>query len=85
MGTKNVVRKRVAYRVGLDNVPRLTETGEGTCAATGAWTAPDTFTIEYEPVGNSNRGKWTFLFVGDEIIVVEDGVTGTYTYQGKIA
>ena len=43
--------EQVAYRVGLDNVPRLTETGQGTYAATETWTAPDTFTIEYELVG----------------------------------
>lgn len=76
--------EQIHYQVGLDNIPRLTETGEGTYAATGAWIAPDTFTIEYELVGYSNRGKWTFTFGGDAIIVEEDGVTGTYTYQGRI-
>lgn len=76
--------EQVAYRVGLDNVPRLTETGEGTYAATGAWTAADTFTIGYELVGYSNRGKWRLTFANEEIVVEEDAVTGTYTYEGKM-
>lgn len=75
----------VIYQVGLDNVPRTTETGDDIYAAAGAWTAPDTFTIEYEQVGYSNRGKWTLTFAGDEIVVEEGSVTGTYTYRGRSA
>lgn len=73
----------VNYPVGLDNVCRLTESNGDTYAAIGSWTAPDTFAIEYEQVGYSNRGKWTLRFADDEIVIEEVGVTGKYTYRGK--
>lgn len=75
---------RFHYRIGLDNVYRFTATSGGTYAAVGAWTAPDTFSIEYELVGYSTSGQWTLTFDHDEIVVEEDGVTGTYTYRGRI-
>lgn len=75
---------RISYRVGLDNIPRMSETAGGVYAAVGSWTSPDTFSIEYERVGYSTRGKWSFTFEGNEIVVREAGVTGDYTYRGRM-
>ena len=74
----------VSYRVGLDNVQRLTESNGKTHAAVGKWVASDTFVINYELVGYTTRDRWTLTFEKDEIAVEEVGVTGVYTYKGKM-
>lgn len=76
--------EQIVYDVGLDNVPRMTPTAEGTFAAVGAWETPDVFTIEYELVGYSNRGKWRLTLSADAISVEEHGVTGLYHYKGRV-
>lgn len=75
--------EEVHYQVGLDNTHRLTETGDGTYAAVGSWTTPDTFVIEYELIGYSTLGRWVLTFDGEGIVVEEVGVTGVYSYGGR--
>jgi len=72
-------------QVGLDNVQRLAETNGKTYAAVGYWSAPNTFSIDYELVGYSTQDKWILSFSADEIAIQEIGVTGAYTYKGKLA
>ena len=73
----------VNYRIGLNNVYRLTESNGDIYAAVGSWTTPDTFVIDYELVGYSTRGKWILTFNNEGIDVEEVGVTGIYNYSGK--
>lgn len=73
----------VSYRIGLDNVYHFTETANGTFAAVGVWSSPDTFEISYQQIGYSNPGKWSLTFKNDVIEVVEVGVTGEYKYLGE--
>lgn len=73
----------VAYQIGLDDTYRLTPVHDDTYAAKGSWTAPNTFCIDYERVGYSNRGRWRLTFENNEVIVEEVGVTGTYIYRGR--
>lgn len=72
----------VSYRIGLDNVLRLTETNDSVFAAVGEWTSPSTFLLKVEIVGYSTFDKWEFTFDGDEISVVEYSVAGAHTYRG---
>lgn len=73
----------VHMQIGLDNVPRLTETNNHTYAAVGYWSAPDTFTIEYEVVGYSTQDQWNLIFTDDRITVEEiNEITGVKTYSG---
>lgn len=74
----------VNYEIGLNDVYRLTENNGETWSAVGHWAEPNTFIIDYELVGYSTRGKWNLTFSADEIAVEEVGVTGTYTYGGRI-
>ena len=76
-------RDAVHYQIGLDNIHRLSESNGDTYAAVGSWTTPNTFCVDYELVGYSNRGKWRLTFTDDEIAVEEVGVTGEYSYRGK--
>jgi hypothetical protein len=62
----------------------LTESDGDTYAALGSWEGPDTFVIDYELIGYTNRGRWTLTFTEDEIDVEEVGVTGSYTYRGTM-
>ena len=73
----------VHYQVGLDDTHRVTETGDGTYAAVGSWTTPDTFVIEYQLSGYSTLGRWVLTFDGEDIAVEEVGVTGAYSYEGS--
>ena len=72
----------VSFRVGLDNVLRLTETNDSVFAAVGEWTSPNTFNLEVEIVGYSTFDRWEFTFDGDEIIVIEYSIAGAFTYGG---
>ena len=74
----------INMHVGLDNVYRMAESNGKTYAAVGYWSTPDTFTLDYELVGYSTQDKWILTFHDDEIAVQEIGVTGAYTYKGKI-
>lgn len=73
----------VAFRVGLDGVPRSTPTGMGVFSAAGRWTSPTTFAMEVEIVGYSTFDRWEFRFAGDEVRVTEFSIAGDYTYTGK--
>ncbi len=73
----------VNYQIGLDNTHRLTKSNGGTYAAVGSWTTPSTFSIDYELIGYSTKGKWTLAFDNEGITIEEVGVTGTYSYKGK--
>ena len=75
---------RVSYEIGLNNVYRMTDSNNDTYAVMGSWTSPNTFVIDYELVGYSSRGKWKLTFEKDVILVQEHGVTGQYTYRGKM-
>ena len=75
--------KKVNIKIGLDNVYRLTKVKGDTYAAIGEWTDPDTFTIHYELIGYSAKGQWQLKFLGDQIMVHEEGVTGAYSYSGS--
>ena len=77
--TKEV--EQVAYKVGLNNVNRLTVSNGNKYAAIGRWETPNKFIIEYELIGYSNRGKWILTFEGEQILVEEVGVTGTFKYK----
>jgi len=76
-------KEHIEYKVGLDNQYRITHFEGKSYAAKGEWTAPDTFTISYEVVGYSSRGKWILTFDQDKIEVNEIGMTGNYTYHGR--
>ena len=73
----------VKMRIGLDNVPRLTDTNSHTYAGIGYWSAPDTFTIKYEVVGYSTQDQWNLTF-SDTAVTVEEinEITGKKTYSG---
>ena len=73
----------IKFEVGLDNQYRITDGNDRAYAAIGAWTAPNTFTISYEMIGYSSKGKWILTFENDEIEVKEIGMTGEYKYRGK--
>ena len=76
-------KEQISYLIGLDNIFRVSDCDEDTYAAKGRWTAPTTFTFDYEQVGYSNRGRWIFTFKDDVIDITEVGVTGEQRYQGK--
>ncbi len=73
------------FHVGLDGVPRHTETNVGVVIASGRWSAPDTFVVDVEIVGYTTFDKWEFRFDGDRLILTEYSITGDYTYQGRAA
>ena len=73
-----------AFKVGLDGVHRFSETEIGPFAAYGSWTTPNSFEINYQHIGYSTPAKFILTFAGDEIIVEEFGVVGSYTYSGSI-
>lgn len=61
--------KKIQYKIGLTNKYQITKIGEHAYAAKGEWIAPDTFTISYEQIGYSSKGKWVFIFDKDTIQV----------------
>lgn len=77
-------KEKVNYKIGLNNRYRMTNTNGKSYAALGAWTSPNTFTISYELIGYSAKGKWILTFVDDKIKVKEIGMTGEYNYEGKL-
>ncbi len=72
----------VRYRVGLDNVYRLSEVNGDTYAARGGWHSTNTFCLDVELVGYSNRDRWTLTFDEEGVQVEESGVTGDESYRG---
>lgn len=77
-------KELIEYQIGLDNQYQITRLEGNAYAAKGEWTSPNTFSVSYELIGYSSRGKWTFTFDQDKIEVNEIGMTGDYTYEGKI-
>ena len=73
----------VQYEIGLNNIYRISKSNGDTYAARGTWVTATQFVIDYEQVGYSNKGRWTFTFEGNQISVQEEGVTGIYQYKGK--
>lgn len=74
----------VSYMIGLDGIPRLTDTNNAIYAARGYWETPDTFVIHVEIIGYSTRDEWRLTFDGGDLYVEEIGVTGTYRYGGTM-
>ena len=75
----------IKMRVGLDNVPRMTETNNQTYAGVGHWSADSTFTVMYEVVGYSTQDQWNFTFSDTTLIVEEiNEITGKKTYSGMM-
>lgn len=72
----------VDYTIGLDKVPRFTETNDSTFVAVGEWTSPNTFSLKVEIVGYSSFDRWTFRFQDDKITVTEHSLAGDFTYNG---
>jgi CubicO group peptidase (beta-lactamase class C family) len=77
------LHESASFRVGLDGVYRYTETEIGTMAATGAWTAPDTFEVSFRWIGYSATDRLIMTFDGDAIEVTEVGLTGSSTFAGR--
>ena len=73
----------IDYQIGLDNIHRFSETNQNTFAAKGSWVSANTFVINYEIIGYSNKGKWILTFEADDVLIEEFGVTGQYSYRGK--
>jgi CubicO group peptidase (beta-lactamase class C family) len=73
-----------AFDVGLDGVYRFSESDIGSFAAVGTWTAPDTFELSYQQIGCSAPSQFILTFEQDKIDVTEVGLTGSYTYSGRI-
>lgn len=71
------------FRIGLDGIQRYTNTNVGIFAAAGKWMSRDTFAVEVEIIGYTTFDSWEFRFVGDQLIVTEASITGTYTYTGN--
>lgn len=80
----SLLGRNLQYKVGLDNTYHASQVGGGTHMARGEWIDSDTFVIEYELVGYSHQGRWTLTYEENEILVDEQGVTGTYSYSGTI-
>ena len=78
------VHDAASFHVGLDGVYRYSETDIGRFAAVGTWTAPNTFELSYQQIGYSAPARFILTFDQDEIRVKEVGLTGTYTYSGKM-
>jgi len=74
----------IKYKIGLDNQYQTTSSNDKSYAAIGEWTAPNIFTISYELIGYSSRGKWILTFDNDKIEVQEVGMTGEYKYNGIV-
>ena len=74
----------IKYEVGLNNQYRVTDFKNKSYAAIGEWTDANTFTIHYEVVGYSSKGKWVLKFNNNKIEVTETGMTGTYSYHGEL-
>ena len=73
----------INQQVGLDNLHRFAYTNGHTYAAVGTWSAPNTFTIDYEVIGYSTQDRWNLTFTEDGISVEEiNELTGVKTYTG---
>lgn len=69
--------------VGLDNVHRFADTNDRIYAAVGSWSAPNTFTVDYEVIGYSTQDRWNLTVTEDGISVEEiNELTGVKTYTG---
>ena len=73
----------LAYRVGLDGLPRVTETSIGSFAATGGWLDESTFAVDYEWIGYTDMGRFEFSFGEDQVNVVDSTVVGSQSYTGS--
>ena len=74
----------VDFRIGLDGVPRSTETNDSVLIANGRWTSPDIFSVDIEIVGYSSFDRWEFQFGDNTLQLAEFGVAGGHTYWGTV-
>ena len=65
-------------RIGLDHVPRISETGRVglPAACRGSWQAGDVFTLDWDEIGSINRWRICLRFHGDEVHLDMTEATG---------
>ena len=73
----------VEFRVGLDGVYQFSDTDLGQFAARGRWSSSDKFEIEFQHIGYSSSTRFGLTYEGDNIVVDEIGIVGSYTYAGS--
>ena len=73
---------RPRFQIGLDGVPRRSETSIAPYLATGRWVGDDTLVVEVEIVGYTTFDRWEYRFTGGGLEVTESSITGVYTYRG---
>jgi hypothetical protein len=80
-------RQPVAVPVGLDGVYRFTPGPDGRPQAyRGAWTDPQTFSLEYDGITNNDHAFLQFHFEGDEVEVSihETAHEGSVQFMGRL-
>lgn len=65
--------------VGLDGVPRISDTWGHPWAFTGSWVDADTFLIEWQSVGGAGRGTFEFVFNEEGVVMVFESATSGST------
>ena len=78
-------RSDVTAEIGLDNVYRITKTGDMQIALKGLWIDNRTFLLSYNYIGNTVRGDATIIFENDKLqYSINDLVMGEFELTAQL-
>ena len=73
--------RHIEVDVGLDGIYRLTDAAGYTRAYRGYWSDNNTFSMDYQIVGYSEKGEYNMRFDGDQVTIeYREASTGTLEY-----